>query len=619
MKEKKHIKYLLIALVISISITVLCEVFFNRKVLTKNEFYQADIIETNGIKKDGSWYETTSDEAYVIVKLKDTYINKLYYKYKTENDFNWESEIEEEIIGHNATPLINKVTRKIDRTTDSLELKINFNKKDVKFKDISIDNQIYINWSRVVVVFATLMGLAIIIRYRKYFLEHLDKAFLFIALLSGIIMINITPKTVYYSWDDQIHFRRANTFLSSETATVPSTMTTVINKNTRQSGYFQTQEEQQAYYDTLNKMQKEDGWEEYDVNNYSAKYNNIVYLPFQIGFRISEILNLNYTTSVVLAKLLNFICYTLLMFFAIKVSTKLKRVVFVISVFASNIFLASQFSYDPTIIGSMILATSLFFRMLEDKKLNKKYLFTFIACVIWASLPKAIYSPMLLLLLFIPNKKFDNKKQAILFKSITIIILLLLLSTFVLPALSGSLSGDPRGGDTSVNGQLKFILSNPINYAKIVIKYLLNSGPELVLGEWTIICLAYMNINVEMINSLIYIVNLILLMYCLFKENISKDIINNKLKTVFAIIYGGIMLLIITALYLSFTPVGSNSIEGVQVRYFIPMLLLGLLILIPTSKKIIKEEKNTNTWILIIPFISIMLTNFFIVYNGIGI
>lgn len=619
MKEKKHIKYLLIALVISISITVLCEVFFNRKVLTKNEFYQADIIETNDIKKDGSWYETTSDEAYVIVKLKDTYINKLYYKYKTENDFNWESEIEEEIIGHNATPLINKVTRKIDRTTDSLELKINFNKKDVKFKDISIDNQIYINWSRVVVVFATLMGLAIIIRYRKYFLEHLDKAFLFIALLSGIIMINITPKTVYYSWDDQIHFRRANTFLSSETATVPSTMTTVINKNTRQSGYFQTQEEQQAYYDTLNKMQKEDGWEEYDVNNYSAKYNNIVYLPFQIGFRISEILNLNYTTSVVLAKLLNFICYTLLMFFAIKVSTKLKRVVFVISLFASNIFLASQFSYDPTIIGSMILATSLFFRMLEDKKLNKKYLFTFIACVIWASLPKAIYSPMLLLLLFIPNKKFDNKKQAILFKSITIIILLLLLSTFVLPALSGSLSGDPRGGDTSVNGQLKFILSNPINYAKIVIKYLLNSGPELVLGEWTIICLAYMNINVEMINSLIYIVNLILLMYCLFKENISKDIINNKLKTVFAIIYGGIMLLIITALYLSFTPVGSNSIEGVQVRYFIPMLLLGLLILIPTSKKIIKEEKNNNTWILIIPFISIMLTNFFIVYNGIGI
>ena len=67
-------------------------------------------------------------------------------------------------------------------------------------------------------------------------------------------MINITPKTVYYSWDDQIHFRRANTFLSSETATVPSTMTTVINKNTRQSGYFQTQEEQQAYYDTLNKL-----------------------------------------------------------------------------------------------------------------------------------------------------------------------------------------------------------------------------------------------------------------------------------------------------------------------------------------------------------------------------
>ena len=39
----------------------------------------------------------------------------------------------------------------------------------------------------------------------------------------------------------------------------------------------------------------------------------------------------------------------------------------------------------------------------------------FIISVVFACLPKAIYCPILLLLLFIPNNRFDSKKQAITF------------------------------------------------------------------------------------------------------------------------------------------------------------------------------------------------------------
>ena len=52
---------------------------------------------------------------------------------------------------------------------------------------------------------------------------------------------------------------------------------------------------------------------------------------------------------------------------------------------------------------------------------------------------------------------------------------------------------------------------------------------------------------------------------------------------------GGIVALIWTALYLSFTAVGSSRILGVQGRYYIPLFLLAAAILSPRH---IKNETN---------------------------
>ena len=51
--------------------------------------------------------------------------------------------------------------------------------------------------------------------------------------------------------------------------------------------------------------------------------------------------------------------------------------------------------------------------MLEKEKIDKKSIIIFILLTVWASLPKAVYAPYLLLLLFIPKENLIIKNNVI--------------------------------------------------------------------------------------------------------------------------------------------------------------------------------------------------------------
>ena len=103
------------------------------------------------------------------------------------------------------------------------------------------------------------------------------------------------------------------------------------------------------------------------------------------------------------------------------------------------------------------------------------------------------------------------------------------------------------------------------------------------------------------------------MLYVLFSENINNSLkLRDKLIIAVGII--GIILLIWTALYLSFTPVGENYINGVQPRYFIP-LLLPIFYIFKTDKiKNNISNRYFNLLVLTIPSIilSISLYQMFI-------
>lgn len=612
---KKRVIYLLIVVLLSFLSSILFEIFFiNHEVLSKKSDTNPKIIDKKDIEFKNGYYTTTSKDSYIVLKIKNNYINKIKFDYKYKSNFSWMCSYKY----NNKTVKINKLSsyvtntaiKKIDKNIS--ELKINFYNKNIRIKNITIDNSIFIYWNRVFVLTLILSVFGFFLIFNKKIKEFkTHNLFLILSIIFGIAFAVITPKTLCTSFDDQTHFSHSlNPFKKSEIRY--SYAEEIVEGGTfvyEGSPFFETKEEKILFYRSLNKLHKESKNREVQVSNERDFYGNLVYLPFYIGYRVSNFLNLDFTICFVIGKLFNLILYSFLFYTAIKYAKYGKKVIFMIGMIPQCLFFATQYSYDSTIIAGLVLSTVCFVNLVSEEKVNKKYLIVFVLSALWASLPKALYCPFLLLLLFIPNKKFDTKKQAIIFKVLIVLLTILVLITFVLPTATGEMTADDRGDHASVSGQIKYILNNPFSFMKTLSIFTIKNAWEKTLSYKNFACLPYL---IEMNTfSLVYYFYLIILLYYSFTSNISKEF-NIKYKLLFGLEIIGIWLLFCVALYLKFTKVGLNSISGVQARYMLP--LFAAIFYLFMSKK---RKKNNNDYLYIV--CSVLFISLVILYLSIKV
>ncbi len=100
--------------------------------------------------------------------------------------------------------------------------------------------------------------------------------------------------------------------------------------------------------------------------------------------------------------------------------------------------------------------------------------------------------------------------------------------------------------------------------------------------------LGALNITVREVD--IWIIGILILFAPFLEKN--EKMLNKKEKLLLICINICVIILVLTGLYMGWTPVGADIIEGVQGRYFIPVLILPLLCLINTKKFL--ECKNTK-------------------------
>ena len=620
MKKNKNIIYLLITILSSFIISLALEYYiFNHNQIKYNKLEKPEIQNIEGMEKENNYYIVTDEKGSVELKLNDNYINAIDYKYVSEVDFFWEMSYikdgNEVNINQSSTSFINRAYRVLNQKVDDNTIKVTFYGKGIKIKDIKIDNSISINWYRIFLISLSIVFISIVIKYRKYLYNNIEKAFLAISLFIGIFMLIIPPNYGSTCYDDQIHIKQIYTFFNKENVKWPSSIDYLTSySHTNNSNNIVTKEELRELEKKLNKVDNDIA--NIQINNYSSKYSKFVYLPYSIGFKIGNILNLSFTLQVILSKFLNLLLYILLIYYAIKIIPFAKKLVFIMGLLPTSIFLATQFSYDSTIIAGIYLGLAAFIKLLSLEKIEKKYLLVFILSIIWASLPKAVYSPILLLLFFLPSNKFNSKKEELIIKSSIIILTLLMVSTFALPMLTTDVGGDIRGGDTSVSRQIKFIISNPLTAIIIFVKFALKKGLKLIIGNQTIINLGYLPIrNTGLYLNTPYYLYLVLMLYVTFTERKEKKSIPKNINIIFILLCILLIFGIYLALYLSFTPVGLNTINGVQSRYFIPLLLIILVSIIPYGKeKEIKDSKIRTLVVLLLPYLILLYNVIYILF-----
>ena len=130
---------------------------------------------------------------------------------------------------------------------------------------------------------------------------------------------------------------------------------------------------------------------------------------------------------------------------------------------------------------------------------------------------------------------------------------------------------DARGGNTNGIEQIGYILHQPVAYAIILFNNVLKAFQSHFMGADVLNSFAYFGIGrTSTFCTALLIGTTLTDSY----SNEKRKALDTKTKIGIMVLITATIVLIWTALYVSYTEVASSSIAGVQARYYLPFLLL---------------------------------------------
>lgn len=323
-----------------------------------------------------------------------------------------------------------------------------------------------------------------------------------------------------------------------------------------------------------------------DVN--TMGYPPVVYLPAAIGFRISYILHIPIGFSVWIAKIFQATMYVGLVYLALRFAKdkKFKWIVFVVALLPMSLYSAATINGDAYTDSVVLLFLSIIFSLVLDKnrvRPDRWTLVFFILSTILLSFTKTPYLLFLLLIFLIPGSVFlSQQKRALLFKMILLIACLLIggkVYKIGLTAKYNPFATIPAYANASSSRQVHYMESEPIYTIATFAEDSVNNTGSRVSGM--IGGFGELRSLKSHINTSSYVTFLGVLAIVFASTNSEKLKYRNR-KVIIGVIAGLLYAGIVLATWLG-NNVGATSIQGVQGRYFIP-LIVPVAILLPKIK-----------------------------------
>lgn len=541
------------------------------------------------------------DIGKLVIDLQGKYVDKLIYQYTSEEDFAAIIQLEiKDVYGNYRTKVINDYSTS-NLSASVVNIKGVVNKivinlpYDVTITNVSINNQLNINKYRILYVSLIACLLLCLYVFKAILRNRPDIIFLMISMVIGGMLIVLSPPR-FMSWDEHIHFRYTffDCVVNGESSWTEAEDYMYYHPEAEGGMPFVSKEEKAMQIQYLNNaddivLQKE---------KYPFWLASVGYFHMAFAVRICRALGVSFYNTLMIGRFANLTLYCVLIAYAIRCIPYLKRTLMTMCLMPTPILLASSYSYDTLITSTFVLGISLLLREFYylDKQMKIKDGFLILLCFTVGSFPKAIYIPMILSFLLLPSSKFKSKRSEWIWKSIPIILFVLLMLTFVIPSTSGNMEGDSRGGNTDVTMQMELIFSHPVAYIKVLLNNIFDKFDEYVLGRSSLAYFAYEGYH-KMYTAVTVIMVAVFFTEprVMIPQNSKKSIRN--LKVIMMILVAGVVGLIWTALYLSFTEVGMEKIAGVQARYYLPLMLPVLITLYSDKIKIGWKAENYNLFI----------------------
>ena len=324
-------------------------------------------------------------------------------------------------------------------------------------------------------------------------------------------------------------------------------------------------------------------------------------LPSFLVYWPLRMLGVSFSWAYVLSKLPSALIYSLLCYRAMREVKSGKMIVAAVAMIPTALFLAENYSYDFWLNGFTLWAVAAVVgAMQRSQPVTARTMAKILVLFVLGLLVKAVYAPLALIALLIPRRRFTSEKGAVWARVAVVLVTLGILATFAVPMMVGGAGeGDVRGGsDVNAAEQVFYVLADFPHYIfGVLLPFMLDYLNPVHCGEY-LGQYAYLGIA----PAPFYLVSFALLIFTCVTDHSEEDaaICTWKSRTVTGVVCWVCLCLAASALYVSFTPVGSSTIAGFQFRYIIPVLFPMLIFygLPNVGARVRARAPRYNVWVL---------------------
>lgn len=591
LKRKNHI--FLFSILISILISIFLEVFFfNVKNILKPQIkFDVENVEFVNFKKtrEGD-IVGLQDYAQIILNFKESYLKNLKYKINIVEDKSENLGYEVFINGKDRLNIktdyfnrqfgLENKTITINETTETIIFKFHDVKgSSINISNLTINNYFQFNFIRFLFIFVFLSFFINI-----FLLNFLDFSTDFFAplvvVVFGVMLSIFIPP--HHTWDEYSHFIKS--YSVANLVLFPTNKTKFEYPIGIEKVDLTSNLEYNSYEDFLELKSNLDSVKKSNSETKQIESTAIInlfipYIPSGIGMRIAMTFNLPIYFYLWFGRIMNVLFYSFLFFLALKYTPFGKRIICFYGMLPINVFLAASLSCDFMAMGCLLLALSLTMNIVaKSKKISFRVFFALIVLYSCITFAKVSYAPFFFLIFLFRSKSFSSKKQRDFFRIIAISACgLVAIGTYAYASKLGIVQWSREGVDSSL--QMMGIIKEPLKYVLMLFEFISNNSVNYVVNMFSFF--AYVG-NVSQIYVLIIVFTLLFFSFFDISEH-SKQIdhfggFDNYSKLVIGISSLGGLFLSLTALYISFTAVGAQQVDGFQGRYMLPIVFPLLLI-----------------------------------------
>lgn len=310
------------------------------------------------------------------------------------------------------------------------------------------------------------------------------------------------------------------------------------------------------------------------------------FVPQALGMVLARLVGLGALGCLYAGRLANLACYTLLCWLALRGCRRYRPVFLGVMLLPLSLYMAASLSYDATLLGFYYLVASYYCR----DEIRDRDVYAFFAAFVLMNVAKPYINLLWIVLpLILPRRAWKTrwKKWQVALAGLAGAVVVTRFIEWYGVAFRhnyGTIERMIEGVEQLP--QLAFILSNPLRYIAVLFGTLYEN--EFFIGQLGVF--GSLDLPIPLLNILCPAVLLFCAALSVHEKSSLRPLPAAGLGALGVVYIAGAM----TAMYITYTPVGMVRVIGLQARYFLPVFLM-LLVLVAALLSHVLEPKLAGT------------------------